>query len=463
MTIIQLLIAIILPWLTGSTLTCLLGVYLNDPLPKAIILGYGYLLGIVMTTLMMRVLPLSAGVVCSTIVIICCSMMALIWQQSKAEQSDAKTKHQNNTYKFSWALVGQIIIIAISTVHLYLIAINVSIKPLFAWDSWATWSVKARTWFELKQIVAFGDRTTWLSGVDNSLHALDAWNYPDTVPLIQTWVALMIDQWDDSLVNIPWVFCFISLGIGFYGQLKFLEISNLLKAVGVYLIISLPLVNTHVALAGYADLWLCSAYTLTVLALIQSLITKSRSQLALAILAMFCVALFKTEGVVLLLTLLPIWIVVKSPSTILTKLAIISCVAILAMIGAITLFSPIELNLPYLGKFLINYHSVWDAVIINYFELPSWHLLGYLTVIGFLYSCFTKSLTLLQRKLVLTPLITLVGYLFVLFFLTQNYTWAQQYSSINRITLHLLPSILFCLLLIFDKRFKNCHMLSKMP
>jgi hypothetical protein len=78
-----------------------------------------------------------------------------------------------------------------------------------------------------------------------------------------------------------------------------------------------------------------------------------------------------------------------------------------------------------------------------------------------LYALFASSLSTLQRKLILSLTLSLFAYVFVLFFLTQNYSWAERYSSINRITLHLLPSIFFCVLLIFDQRFQNRHMLSK--
>lgn len=461
MIAMQLIIAILLPWLFGILLICLFCHLLNEWLPKTIITAYGYLLGMVSVTLVMRVVPLSAYYVCAAIVILSCYPATLLWRRTTFSKLISLTDIPLIKIRFSWSLIPTIFIIGLISLHVYLITINLLLKPLFAWDAWATWSVKARTWFELKQIVDFVDRTTWLSHASNSSHVLDAWHYPDTVPLIQTWMALIINRWDDSLVNLPWLFCFLALALGFYGQLRLLGIPQIIKLIGVYLIISLPLINTHVAVAGYADLWLSTAYTFATLALIQGLINHSSAQLGLAVLAMLCVALFKTEGIVLLLTLVPIWLVMQLPSIILKKLTVISIISLIALIVIIVAFSPIQVNIPYLGKFLFAYHSVWDAVIINYFELPSWHLLGYVIVVGLLYSCLTPTLSTQQRKLILTPTVVLLGYLFVLFFLTQNYSWAQQYSSINRITLHLLPSILFCLLLIFDKSLQDRHVLSK--
>lgn len=459
--ILPLLFAIFLPWLSGTVALCLLCSFLSERIRWATVLGYGYLLGMVIVTLLMRILPLSATLICTFLVILCICNITLLWRNSAFDKSIFKLNSQPGKPRFSWSNIATTLLFAVITFHLYLITINLSIKPLFAWDAWATWSVKARTWFELKQMVTFVNQATWLESKDNSLYVLDAWHYPDTVPLIQTWVALMINRWDDSLVNLPWLFCLVAMGSGFYGQLKQLNIPPIFKTIGLYLIISLPLINTHAALAGYADIWLSAAYTFTMMALVQFLVTHSKTQFGLTLLSSACVALIKTEGIVLLSAIVPLLLVTKAPSSTLKRIVIIFFVSLVITIITVVVFSPIEINIPYLGRFLIAYHSVWDAVIINYFQLPSWHLLIYLVTAGLLYASCLKSLSLQQRKLILIPSAVLLSYLFVLFFLTQNYTWAQKYSSINRITLHLLPSILFCLFLIFDKRFKNSHMLSK--
>ncbi|HFD11101.1 MAG TPA: hypothetical protein ENJ32_01320 [Crenotrichaceae bacterium] len=462
MTIIELFFAISLPWLQGILIICLFCSFTTEKLPVTIVIGYGYLLGMVIVTLIIRVLPLSPVIISTALIIFCISSFALLWLRSRGTLSTSTiTSSHLSQYKMSLSLMFPIVVFTIISIHVYLLACNIIVKPMFAWDAWATWSVKARTWFELGQIVTFVDKTTWLNNLDSSLHTLDAWHYPDTVPLIQTWLALMINRWDDSLVNLPWLFCFIALGTGFYGQLKLLDIPPVLKITGLYLIVSLPLINTHVALAGYADIWLSTAYTFTMLSLIQYLIIPSRAQLGLTLISACCVLLIKVEGIVLVATLLPVWLSVNASSSLQKKMLIISCVIVAAIITVITVLSPMELNLPYLGKFQIAYHPVWTAVMINYLELPSWHLLGYLTITGLLYSSFSSSLSVQQRKLILIPSAVLLGYLFVLFFLTQNYSWAQQYSSINRITLQLFPVIVFCLFLIFDKRFQNRHMLRQ--
>ncbi|MEE9412880.1 MAG: hypothetical protein V3V22_07495 [Methylococcales bacterium] len=415
----------------------------------------------ILLTLIMRVVPLSAGFICTTLIILCCYPASVVWRQSSVLPTHLISNFQLNTIKFNCSLILAIAIAGLIALHFYLVAIEILVKPLFAWDAWATWSVKARTWFELKQMVVFVDRPTWLNQIDHSAHVLDAWHYPDTVPLIQTWVALMIDHWDDSLINLPWLFCFFALGLGFYGQLRLLQIPRIMKWISVYILVSLPLINTHVAVAGYADLWLSTAYSFLMLSLMQSVISQSSTQLFLAILLAFCVVLIKIEGVVLLLTVIPIWVTARSSLVLLKRLSVASALLVIGLCSILYFFNEIHLSIPYLGDFVIAYHPVWDAVLINYFELPVWHLLCYLIVIGLLFASFSPTLLTDQRKLALILPITLICYLFVLFFLTQNYSWAKHYSSINRISLHIFPSIIFCLLLIFDQRFHNRHLLSK--
>ncbi len=461
MTTTQLFFAISLPWISGVVLVCYLCHLQREWLPKSMIVGYGYLLGMVLTTLIMRVVPLSATFISIVLIILCCYPAIVLWRQSTISKSKLISGIQLNPLTFNWSLIVVVGIVGLMTFHLYLLAIDILLRPLFAWDAWATWSVKARTWFELKQMVAFVDRSTWLNQMGDSAHVLEAWHYPDTVPLIQTWVALMINQWNDTLINLPWLFCFIALGLGFYGHVRLLQIPNMVKLISVYLLISLPLLNAHVAVAGYADLWLCTAFTFLTLALIQNVMSQSSTLVILAILLAFCVVLIKIEGIVLLLTLIPMGLAMKLSSTALTRLTFICAALIIGLAAILYAFSPIQVNLPYLGEFVIAYHSVWAALLTNYFELPVWNLLCYIIVIGLVFAAFAPSLSAQQRKLALILPVSLIGYLFVLFFLTQNYSWVEQYSSINRITLHLLPSIVFCLLIVFDQRFHNRHLLSE--
>jgi hypothetical protein len=178
-------------------------------------------------------------------------------------------------------------------------------RPLFPWDATTHWATKARVWFEYHSIVPFVTKDEWLemgdAGVFTDLHP----HYPVAVPLLQVWMSLALDRWDESLMNLPWLLCLMALGSAFYGQLRASGISPVIAIVFAYLLFSLPLLNTHVALAGYADIFLGAAYCAALMAFHNWLTTRQRWQGVLALFFAIACALIKDEGLVWSLTFVP--------------------------------------------------------------------------------------------------------------------------------------------------------------
>ncbi len=139
-------------------------------------------------------------------------------------------------------------------------------RPLFPWDAWMQWATKARVWFELGYMAPFVPvRGVGRRGCRAGLHRPDP-GYPGTVPLLQVWSALAIGRWDDALMNVPWFACGVALAFAFYGQVRAWGVSAFLAMVGTYLLMSLPFLNVHVALAGYAELHMAAIYGLAAMA-----------------------------------------------------------------------------------------------------------------------------------------------------------------------------------------------------
>ncbi len=156
-------------------------------------------------------------------------------------------------------------------------------RPLFPWDATMHWATKARVWFEHNSIVPFVTKDAWLelggAGVFTDRHP----DYPMTVPLLQVWMNLALGHWDESLMNLPWLLCLVALGGAFYGQLRVASVGPVIAMAFVYLLLSLPLLNIHVALAGYADLFLGAAYCGALMAFHNWVSTGQRWQAALAL------------------------------------------------------------------------------------------------------------------------------------------------------------------------------------
>lgn len=185
------------------------------------------------------------------------------------------------------------------------LGLEVFLRPLFPWDATMHWATKARVWYEYNSIVPFVDNLQWLErggkGVFTDAHA----NYPATVPLLQVWMSLALGQWNPSLMNLPWLLCLIALGSAFYGQLRATGVGPVIAIAFSYFLLSMPLLNIHVALAGYADLFLGAAYCAGLMAWHGWAKDKVKWQLALALFFALACMFIKHEGLVWSLTFIP--------------------------------------------------------------------------------------------------------------------------------------------------------------
>ncbi len=238
------------------------------------VLGYGFLLGVLATTGIMSLidalgLAQSFWATASLLIVLTAMGVGLsgkeIWVRLTTDNGDVEEES-------GWHNTLLVILLALILVRSINLAMEVYWRPLYPWDAWKVWAVKSQVWFELKQLVPFVDGNTWMR-FPGEFYTVEGWHYPETVSLISTWMALGLGRWDGALVNLPWLFCWIALGLAFYGQARILGVSVLSALAFTYLLLSMPLLNAHVALAGYADLWLAVVYGLAGMAFFQWLQT----------------------------------------------------------------------------------------------------------------------------------------------------------------------------------------------
>ena len=161
--------------------------------------------------------------------------------------------------------------------------VEVTTRPLYPWDAWIQWATKARVWFELKAWVPFVNPDAWLAA-KGALYTDMAPTYPSTVPLWQVWSSLALGRYDDVLMNLPWWIASVAFAIAIFGGLRRIEFGPLAALVGTWIVVSLPLADVHVALAGYADLPMATYFTLAALATLAWTRTRSLSDAILALL-----------------------------------------------------------------------------------------------------------------------------------------------------------------------------------
>ena len=461
MEILRLAIALLLPWWLGVAWLrpCLMA----SPGGWPLLLGYGYILGILVTTLTVRFVDavgLSLNFTLLAILLTAISSLGTWVTRNTARRGWSEGVFSTWREQTTWQKWVYGLLLGLIMVRIIGFAGEIIWRPLHPWDAWTTWSVRARVWFEFKQLIPFVDATTWLADTTATRYTIDAWRYPVTVSLLQLWTAIGYGQWDESINNLPWLLCVIALGMGFYGQARLWGGSPLQSMLFTYLLLSMPLLNVHVALAGYADLWMATVFGFSAIAFFQWLRTGDYRQGLMALaLALFC-PLIKSEGTVWLLTFIPPLLLVRT--TLKQQLGIFG--ALIGLLGLWFTVGGVSVNLPWvgemrvtpkliqipnLGQFVFTFRPNWDSFVQNFFILANWHLFWYLLIVVMLVSA---PQLVANRVLRLCSLQVWTGFLmlFVLFFMTEASQWADLYTSNNRLFLHMVPMLLFYVLILLN-------------
>ena len=463
-------LALLLPWLTG-VLWLRLWWPVTAPGGWPLVLGYGGLLGWLLAVGLLRLqaaLGLAPDWLGPTGVLSGLAMVAAWWRWRCRARMTATSPNLDDAARISpeptpplWStLLFYLLLLWLGLRGMHLL-LEVWWRPLYPWDAWTTWAVRTRIWVELGQWVPFVAAPSWLAEPGGTAYTLAAWNYPSTVSLLSVWPTLAQGGWNETAANLPWLGCGLALALGFYGQARLWGASALTALSFTWLLLSLPLLNSHIALAGYADLWLATALGLAVMAFFQWARTGDRRQGSLALIFALAGALLKLEGVVWLLLFLPALAAARLRGVWLLALAALLVVAGLlwwgsgGVTGTIADFgevqlTPERLQIPYLGQFGLGYRGTWDPVVKNWLVLDNWHLLGLLLPLSAGVAVWTGFGAQPWQRAQLVWVAASLFALFVLFFWTDAQQWAAQYTSINRVFLDFVPSFLFWSLAVFQ-------------
>jgi len=287
----------------------------------------------------------------------------------------------------------------------------------------------------------------WLADPSAAVRTAGAWSYPELLAWIQLWFASALGAWNEPLVDLAWCGALSAFALAAYGYWRAFALSPWISLGLVYALVSLPLIDAHVALAGYADLWVAITLGLAVLAWTRWLILRERGQWVLAVALALCLPAIKLEGTVWLVAFLAVVALDRVPDRRRLRVAIAAALVlgVVAFVGLLYAFGVFRfvaggVEIPSLGMFELGWHSVGGAMVASLFTLPNWHLLWYLVPV---------LLILRWRRLRddraagLLGLLLLIdaAFLFVLFFLTGAGAWAQDFTSANRLILQIVPSV----------------------
>lgn len=436
------------------------GLWLNLLVPGTtpgrvtLVWGNGLLIGLLAIPLLMRLLdalglPLSFPVTASlpAALILIAALANTFWRPATVVGPILPSDFANlsSPYKLFFLFLAMLMAVRVTTLGLELLE-----RPLFPWDATMHWATKARVWFDSASIVPFVENDQWLElggeGVFTDHHP----GYPITTPLLQVWMNLATGHWDESLMNLPWLLCLIALGAVFYGQMRAAGTGSIIAIAFTYMLLSMPLINTHVALAGYADLFLGACYGAAIMAFHNWSVHRQRWQAILALVFALSCTLVKNEGLFWLLTFIPALVVLLLPGR--------KAVVLLAFL-LLTLLTLLML-LP--GDFVLAGHSL-DRLGIHYrpralsgiaksiWVHASWHLFGYLLL------CLLPVGLIVARRQgsrylgITTVLVSAAGLFLVLFLFTGYASGAVRFTAVGRISVQLVPGLLFLVALLFNE------------
>jgi len=131
------------------------------------------------------------------------------------------------------------------------------LQPDFPWDAFTTWLYRAKLWVLYDNIQPLTPVADWLSSGAATGHAIYAHKYPETLSVYVAFVSALTGDWSPAIISLTWCSIYIAICASVFGLLITAGTEKKRALIGAYLIGALPLLNTHAALYGYGDLWLC--------------------------------------------------------------------------------------------------------------------------------------------------------------------------------------------------------------
>jgi hypothetical protein len=451
MDTLMLVFGLALAWAAGVALLAAVAASTassNKPGEVAWILGCGWFVGAFLATLCMR--ALSVGGMPFGIISIGAPLAALTavsawyaWRKRAAGHSPiAAVRALAGAELGGWPRVLWFLVLGWLAFRFALLLTEIVWRPLYPWDAWTQWGTKARVWFELRTMAPFVSASDWLQATGPDVYFDAAPHYPATVPLLQVWAATLLGRWDDTLINLPWWLTGIAFGFALYGFLRQQSFAPLSALIGAWLVLSLPILDVHIALAGYADLAMATYFTLAALSSMRWLTTRNWSDAGIALLLLVACVLIKNPGKIWVLTLIPGIIVALLPRY---GLRIAAAGFGTAVFLAAVLARSEATLLGY--RLHVDIELPWRALLDAYFALGNWHLLWY----GAIGVALLGWRQLLSRGLAPYTVTVAAGVIFLLFgfAFTNAGAWVEDQSTVNRATLHLAPLIIVWMLLVF--------------
>jgi hypothetical protein len=242
-----------------------------------------------------------------------------------------------------------------------------------------------------------------------------------------------------------------------------------------YLLFSVPLFGTHLALAGYADIWMAGFAGLGFMALVRGAAEGLRSQTILGFLMVALAMLVKNEGVVWFLAalLMQVLLSFRWRTNMLAGMVLAAVVLAGYLLDVTHVEIPLagtlgvvndRLEIPFVGSFALEVHDVWQVYWTNFFTMGSWNFLWVLVAFGLLLAVISgKSLASPVRRAGAIFVVMFLATQLFIFGFTDQGVWADTYTAINRLPLHFVPALIYTAVAMVRERIMQADPVSAAP
>ena len=328
--------------------------------------------------------------------------------------------------------------------------------PNLAWNSWIVWEGKAQQWLQHGLAADIVNWDLWLSQ-DQAIFNPSA-AYPDGLSLLHYVPMLLINE-AFAVMHVVVLFAYAMVVLLVVSRLAAMSAPWYWQLLVVGIFYATPLLNNHLIIHGYADLWVGMFVLMIMISLqdwleaVQSPEPKPIGKGLTVVAYVVMLPMLKLEGWVwLLLFILALaWTHVgNSRKRWMVLLAVVMSIGLLLWVGihwstawGDLVLSTQRIALFNLFDFPIQYVNITDALLTSLLWQNNWGLV-WLGLPWLVLAHVSSNQTQAHRVAHVFLVMALLAFLF-LFYFTPASQWALDMTAINRIVLQLTPCYLFLL------------------
>jgi len=453
--------AIVLPWLTGAA--CVAGCWRADaPGRWPAIMGYGYLLGMAGTGGLLLAIErvtdewhYGAVVIGLGILLVLAAFVNRrgLWLSSLTRKDDAW---------HALGMQGRLLVFVLAVLIAWRLGgflIEVLWRPVQGWDSWYFWSYRAKAFFSAGHWITPIGGVEWLKSSEIGYYG--GFRHPPLISVIQLWPALALGRWDDSLTLLPWWLAGTALLAAVYGQLRVVRLPLPWALVAVFVLVSTPIVGTHYALGGYADIWIMAFTALAAMSLLNAIRAPEWRQWVLVACAALAIAFTKQTGILVSVVIIAAAVLAWLPA----RVSATGLLAVVLIVPVWALTVGIDFHVPMLGRLaidgdqiriprsgVIELRPVWAAWFQRLLLDGTWHLLFWVAPVVLM-----AGLPLTWRRGEHRGLLVVVGGVFAMiatvYLFTSQASTLEDGTGVNRQLMQVAaPLIVWATMIVWDWR-----------